>query len=291
MDIRKVDNWCEITVPKEWEQLTIEHILREVYQLPKKTVHNFRMNKEVLLNGEWRPWSEPLQVGDIISIKLFVEEEIDIVQEYGDLEVCYEDEHICIVNKPKNMDVHPNEIGQTGTLANLVAGYFEKTGIVGKPRHIHRLDRDTTGGVIFAKHAVAGAIMDRLLAERKIKRFYLAHVHGKVQKEKGTIHQPIGRDRHHPTRRRVSNGGQNAVTHYEVIERIGNETIVSIELETGRTHQIRVHMSYIGHPLLGDTLYGGKNQKFDTQELHAYKIICKHPMTFENIEVEIPKRV
>lgn len=289
MDIKKVNEWCEITVPNEWKQLTIEQILREIYVLPKKTVHQFRMNKEVLLNGEWKSWSEKLQVGDVISIKLFVAEDDDIIPEYGDIDVVYEDEHICIVNKPKGMDVHPNEKEQIGTLANLVAGYFKKNRVVGKPRHIHRLDRDTTGGVIFAKHAVVGAIMDRLLAERKVKRKYLAHVHGKVVKDKGTISQPIGRDRHHPTRRRVSNSGQDAVTHYEVIERIGNETIVSVELETGRTHQIRVHMGYLGHPLVGDTLYGGKNHTFATQELHAYKIICHHPITFEYMEIDIPK--
>lgn len=291
MYVNKVDEWCEITIPNEWKQLTIEQVLREVYQLPKKTVHNFRMNKEVLLNGEWKSWNEQLNEGDTLSIKLFTEDEVEIVPEYGELEINYEDDHLCIVNKPKNMDVHPNESGQTGTLANLVAGYFKQSGIIGKPRHIHRLDKDTTGGVIFAKHAVAGAIMDRLLSERNIKRYYLAHVHGKVQKDIGTISQPIGRDRHHPTRRRVSAGGQHAVTHYEVVERIGNETIVSIELETGRTHQIRVHMSYIGHPLLGDTLYSGKNQKYRTQELHAYKIVCKHPITFEQLEIEIPKKV
>lgn len=289
MITRKVNEWCEITIPNVWEHITIEEILREEYKLPKKTVHQMRMDKEVYVNGECIPWNEPLKVGDVLSLKLFIEEEIDIIPEYDGVEVLFEDDHICIVNKPKNMDVHPNESGQIGTLANLVAGHFKKNGVVGKPRHIHRLDRDTTGGVIFAKHAVAGAIMDRLLAERAIKRLYLARVHGSVVRDKGTISQPIGRDRHHATRRRVSPSGQDATTHYEVIERIGNETIVSVELETGRTHQIRVHMSYLGHPLVGDTLYGGKNHQFATQELHAYKIICSHPITFERIEVEIPK--
>lgn len=289
MEMRKDGEWCEMTAPADWEGVSIEDLLRGRYELPKKLVHHFRMRKAVKINEEVLPWSTKIHEGDIVAIQFFEEEAHDIVPEYGTIQIVYEDDHICVVNKPKGMETHPNEKGQTGTLTNLVAGYFEKTNVNSKPRHIHRLDKDTTGGVVFAKHGAAGAIMDKLLAERKIKRIYLALVHGVMEKEKGTIRKPIGKDRHHGARRRVSPNGQEAITHFQVMERRKNETLVSLELETGRTHQIRVHMSYIGHPLVGDVLYGGREKgKYSSQALHAYKIKLHHPITQEILTVHVP---
>ncbi len=289
MEMRKNETWCEMDAPADWKGVTIEELLRGTLELPKKIVHHFRMKKAVKINNEIVPWNTKICEGDIVAIEFFEQETHDIVPEYRELQVVYEDDHVCIVNKPKGMETHPNKKGQTGTLANLVAGYFQKTNIQAKPRHIHRLDKDTTGGVIFAKHAAAGAMMDKLLADRKIKRMYLALVHGVIKEEKGTIRKPIGKDRHHGTKRRVSPQGQDATTHFQVLERRKNETLVSLELETGRTHQIRVHMSYIGHPLVGDTLYGGRKKgEHTSQVLHAYKIIFQHPITKEERLVEIP---
>lgn len=147
-------------------------------------------------------------------------------------------------------------------------------GLETKVRHIHRLDKDTTGGVVFAKHRIAGAIMDRLLMERKIKRTYTALVEGRVKKKQGTIDAAIGRDRHHATRRRVSPKGDQAITYYKVEKyfKKQNATLVTLQLETGRTHQIRVHMSYNGNPLVGDVLYGGQTKYMSGQALHAMKI-------------------
>ncbi len=188
------------------------------------------------------------------------------------------------------MDTHPAEKGGMGTLANLVAFHFQMQGLETKVRHIHRLDKDTTGGVVFAKHRIAGAIMDRLLMERKIKRTYAALVEGKVKGKQGTIDAAIGRDRHHATRRRVSPKGDQAITFYKVEKYFKNQnvTFVTLQLETGRTHQIRVHMSYHGNPLVGDVLYGGQTQYMSRQALHAMKINFLHPITKEEIEVDVP---
>ena len=149
-----------------------------------------------------------------------------------------------------------------------------------KIKHVHRLDRDTTGAILFAKHALAGSILDKTLEERSIKRTYFALVHGQLKRKKGTIQEPIGRDRHHPTKRRVSASGQPAITHYELLEYNSkqNLSLIQCQLDTGRTHQIRVHLSSIGHPIVGDKLYGGK-PLFERQALHAGKLVIPHPFT------------
>ncbi|MGG2093102.1 RluA family pseudouridine synthase [Bacillus sp. S13(2024)] len=290
MKVKKMGEWCEITVPSVWEGRTVDSILKEEWQVPKKLLHHYRMEKSILVNGEGKRWSEQLQEGDKLQVHMFMQEEYDVEPEFYDIEVIYEDDHVLIVNKPIQVDTHPANKGGTGTLANYVAFYLQMQGIETKVRHIHRLDKDTTGGVVFAKHALAGVIMDRLLMERKIKRTYMALVEGKIQKKRGTIDAPIGRDRHHASRRRVSPKGDRAVTHYEVVQysKESNITLVKVQLETGRTHQIRVHMSYLGHPLVGDVLYGGKTKLFSRQALHAAHITMLHPITKRQIDVDIP---
>ncbi|MGG2066590.1 RluA family pseudouridine synthase [Bacillus sp. S14(2024)] len=290
MKVKKMGEWCEITVPSVWEGRTVDSILKEEWQVPKKLLHHYRMEKSILVNGEGKRWSEQLQEGDKLQVHMFMQEEYDVEPEFYDIEVIYEDDHVLIVNKPIQVDTHPANKGGTGTLANYVAFHLQMQGIETKVRHIHRLDKDTTGGVVFAKHALAGVIMDRLLMERKIKRTYMALVEGKIQKKRGTIDAPIGRDRHHASRRRVSPKGDRAVTHYEVVQysKESNITLVKVQLETGRTHQIRVHMSYLGHPLVGDVLYGGKTKLFSRQALHAAHITMLHPITKRQIDVDIP---
>ncbi|ENQ3079497.1 RluA family pseudouridine synthase [Bacillus cereus] len=290
MKVKKTGEWCEITVPSEWAGRTIDSILKEEWQVPKKLLHKYRMEKSILVNGEGKRWSEQLQKEDKLQVHMFIQEEYDVEPEFYDIEVIYEDDHVLIVNKPIQVDTHPANKGGTGTLANYVAFHLQMQGIETKVRHIHRLDKDTTGGVVFAKHALAGVIMDRLLTERKIKRTYMALVEGKVQKKRGTIDAPIGRDRHHASRRRVSPKGDRAVTHYEVVQyaKESNITLVKVQLETGRTHQIRVHMSYLGHPLIGDVLYGCKTRLLSRQALHAAHITMLHPITKQQMEADIP---
>lgn len=285
---RKGD-WYEIIVPEPWSAYSIENLLRHVWKAPKKMIHTFRMEQKILINGEKADWSKLIAPGDKLQLQLFGQEEFGVTPSYHDIEVLFEDEHLLILNKPAGMDTHPNEPGQTNTLANAAAFHVQASGETLNVRHIHRLDRDTTGAVLFSKTSLAGAILDRMLEERKIKRTYLAITEGLITKKKGTISRSIGRDRHHPVRRRVSPAGQTAVTNYKVVQLMKkqNMTVITCSLETGRTHQIRVHFSDMGHPLAGDALYGGSST-FKRQALHAVKMELSHPLTGEAITCHAP---
>ncbi|WP_342430066.1 RluA family pseudouridine synthase [Neobacillus sp. FSL H8-0543] len=275
-------NWMEIIIPKNWEGKTIEEIFRKHWESPRKLTHSFRMEDKVLINGNRANWNLPLVIKDKLLIKLFEEEETDIIANFHEIEVLYEDDHLIVINKPPFMNTHPNDKTDNNTLLNSVLFYLQSKGETGNIRHVHRLDRDTTGAILFAKHQLAGAILDRMLEKREIKRTYIAKVHGLLKIKRGTINEPIGRDRHHPTKRRVSRSGQDAITHYQVLKEEKNTSYVACWLETGKTHQIRVHLSYLGHSLIGDVLYGGK-PLCNRQALHAAKLEFIHPFTEEKI--------
>ncbi|MDF2000983.1 RluA family pseudouridine synthase [Peribacillus frigoritolerans] len=279
-----------IDVIQNWNGLTLEKLFRERWKAPKKLVHEWRMSKEVTVNGNSVTWSTILNEGDTISIPLLDHAENETVQaaDLG-ISILYEDDVLLIANKPAGMDTHPSQPGEAHSLLNGVAHHLQSTGQTCMIKHIHRLDQDTTGAVLFAKNRLIGSMLDRMLEEREIKRTYLALVEGNIKKDEGEIKEKIGRDRHHATRRRVSPTGQTAVTHYRVLNRDSkkNLTLVSCTLESGRTHQIRVHFSHLNHPLAGDTLYGGK-KTFPRQALHARKIEFIHPISEEKMIVEAP---
>ncbi len=279
-----------IDVLQSWNGLTLEKLFRERWKAPKKLVHEWRMSKEVTMNGNHVTWSTILNEGDTISIPLLAHAENETVQA-ADLgtTILYEDDVLLIANKPAGMETHPSQPGDAHSLLNGVAHHLQKTRQTCMIKHIHRLDKDTTGAVLFAKNRLIGSMLDRMLEEREIKRTYLALVEGNIKKDEGEIKEKIGRDRHHATRRRVSPTGQTAVTHYRVLNRDSkkNLTLVSCTLESGRTHQIRVHFSHLNHPLAGDTLYGGK-KTFPRQALHARKIEFIHPISEEKMIVEAP---
>ncbi|WP_147533076.1 RluA family pseudouridine synthase [Bacillus marasmi] len=289
MKTTKKGDWFEIIIPPDWNEFTIDHILRVVWNGPKKLIHMLKMEKQVTVNGVPVDWHSPLNRGDRLQLKFFADADFGVIPSYQDIDVLYEDDHLLVVNKPAGLDTHPNDLKQNNTLANVVAYYLQAKGEFRKVLHIHRLDKDTTGAVLFAKHAFVGAILDRMLERRQITRTYLALVEGILHKKKATIKEPIGRDRHHPTRRRVSPSGQPAITHYKVLKVYRNkqQTLIQCSLETGRTHQIRVHLSSIGHPLIGDILYGGA-ATFPRQALHAAKMTFIHPLTGEFIECLAP---
>ncbi|MFE5430482.1 RluA family pseudouridine synthase [Peribacillus simplex] len=281
-----------IDVLQSWNGLTLENLFRERWKAPKKLVHEWRMSKEVTVNGNSVTWSTVLNEGDTISIPLLDQAENETVQaaDLG-ISIIYEDEVLLIANKPAGMDTHPSQPGEgeSHSLINGVAHHLQKTGQSCMIKHIHRLDKDTTGAVLFAKNRLIGSMLDRMLEEREIKRTYLALVEGNIKKNEGEIKEKIGRDRHHATRRRVSPTGQTAVTHFQVLNRDPkkNLTLVSCTLESGRTHQIRVHFSHLNHPLAGDTLYGGK-KTFPRQALHARKIEFIHPISERKMSIEAP---
>ncbi|MGE7761325.1 RluA family pseudouridine synthase [Peribacillus sp. NPDC097895] len=279
-----------IEVLQSWNGLSLEKLFRERWKAPKKLVHEWRMSKEVMLNGNSVPWSTVLTKGDTISIPLLDDAEKESVKatDLG-ISILYEDDVLLVANKPAGMDMHPSQPGDAHSLINGVAYHLQHTGQACMIKHIHRLDKDTTGAVLFAKNRLIGSILDRMLEEREIKRTYLALVEGIIKNDQGEIKEKIGRDRHHATRRRVSPTGQTAVTHYRVLNRNSkkNLTLVSCTLESGRTHQIRVHFSHLKHPLAGDTLYGGR-RTFPRQALHARKIEFIHPISEQKMTMEAP---
>jgi len=237
-----------------------------------------------------------LSLGDRVEITLPEAKEPDIAPEDIPLDILYEDEDIIIVNKPKQMVVHPAPGHYSGTLVNALMYHCgqELSGINGtmRPGIVHRIDMDTTGSLIVCKNDMAHQSLSEQLKIHSIRRIYVAIVHGNIKEESGTVNAPIGR---HPTERKkmsiYSKNGRTAITHYKVLERFGDYTYVQCELETGRTHQIRVHMASIGHPLLGDQVYGPKKcpiPHLQGQTLHARTLGIIHPRTGGYLEVNAP---
>ena len=275
-------------IEKKQANQTVREFLQQ-YHLSRKKIHELYMDKSVKLNEEVANFNDVLQIGDQLAIPVFKEESIDFKPQKMKLDIVYEDDHLLIINKPAGLMVHPDQKDGMNTLVNAVAYYYQENQIHHRIRYIHRLDTDTSGGMIFAKHYLAHILMDYWLSEKKIKRWYLALVSGRLQSKKGKINAPIGKDRHHGARRRVAKNGDEAVTLYQLKQQFKNYALVELELKTGRTHQIRVHMSYLGHPLLGDVLYGGpaKFGPLKRQALHSSRIEMKHPITQEPLKFEI----
>lgn len=290
LQTRTLGDWFEIIIPNEWDGLTLEQLFRDKWDAPKKLTHHYRTEPKATINGRKANWLQPFQKGDRLAIQLFLEEENHILPWAHEIPILYEDDHLIVFNKPPFMNTHPNDMEHDRhTLLNAAAYHMNINGQKGAIRQIHRLDQDTSGAILFAKHALAGGILDRMLEQHRIKRTYLALVHGLLKRKKGTIQKSIGRDRHHAVKRRVSPTGQPAITHYQVLklDKEKQLTLLKVWLETGRTHQIRVHLSDMGHPLAGDLLYGGK-PIFKRQALHSAKLEFIHPLTMEKIEVFAP---
>lgn len=236
-----------------------------------------------------------VKVDDKVQFEIPDCEEPDIPPQDIPLDILYEDKDILIVNKPKDMVVHPAPGHYEGTLVNAIMFHCkdELSGINGvlRPGIVHRIDKDTTGSIIICKNDEAHRKIAQQLKEHSITRKYRAIVYGRIMEEEGTVNAPIGR---HPTDRKKmainEKNGKPAVTHYKVLERVDKYTYIECQLETGRTHQIRVHMTSIGHPLLGDEVYGNAKCPFklEGQTLHAMTIGFIHPTTGEYVEYEAP---
>lgn len=237
-----------------------------------------------------------LRIDDVVSFELPENEEPDILPEDIPLSILYEDEDILVVDKPKGMVVHPAAGHYSGTLVNAVMYHCGNSlsGINGvmRPGIVHRIDRDTTGSLVICKNDMAHRALAEQFKVHSITRKYRAICMGVLKEDEGTIHKPLARDPKDRKRMAVTmkGNGKDAVTHYRVLERFQNHTYIECELETGRTHQIRVHMASIGHPLLGDEVYGsGKNAyHLEGQTLHAWKLGFLHPRTLEYVEFDAP---
>ncbi|MFY4773799.1 RluA family pseudouridine synthase [Metabacillus sp. RGM 3146] len=233
------------------------------------------------------------QANDKIEITLPEPEELDVVPEEMNLEIYYEDSDVLVVNKPRGMVVHPAPGHLTGTLVNgLMAHCTDLSGINGvlRPGIVHRIDKDTSGLLMVAKNDMAHESLVNQLVEKTVTRRYKAIVHGVIQHDQGTIDAPIGRDKQDRQSMTVTKaGGKDAVTHFKVLERFKDFSYIECQLETGRTHQIRVHMKYIGFPLAGDPKYGPrKTLEIGGQALHAGILGFVHPRTGEYLEFEAP---
>lgn len=232
--------------------------------------------------------------GDYIQVYLPEPKKLEIKPENIPIDIVYEDEDVAVVNKPQGMVVHPAPGNYSGTLVNALLYHLSSlssiNGII-RPGIVHRIDKDTSGLLMVAKNNLAHEELSKQLKAHTINRIYYALVDGNIKEESGTINAPIGR---HPIDRKkmavTDINSREAITHFKVLERFGQYTLIQAKLETGRTHQIRVHMSYINHPVTGDPVYGGKNQKFNTegQLLHAKTIGFIHPRTGEYLEFDSP---
>lgn len=250
--------------------------------------------KHILVNGKSQKVAYKISIGDEILIEEVEAKEIELKAQDIPIEIIYEDKDIVVVNKPKGMVVHPANGNPDGTLVNAIMAKCGETlsGIGGeiRPGIVHRLDKDTSGLLIIAKNDVAHVKLSEQLKNHEIKKTYIALVRGVVKENEATINMPIGRSTSDRKKMAVTKNGKNAVTHIKVLKRYEKYTLLQINIETGRTHQIRVHLSHIGYPIIGDYIYSNGKNEFGAvgQCLHAQKLEFKHPITDKEMKIEAP---
>jgi len=284
---------CEINATRidSWLSLSMEDFSRSYIQ-------KLCQDGNVFVNGATVKSNFKLKIGDKIVVKVPKAELLDVLAEDIPINIVYEDEHIIVINKSKGMVVHPAVGNYTGTLVNALMKYCgdslsDINGVI-RPGIVHRIDKDTSGLLVVAKSNQAHEILSKNLKTHDVRREYIALVEGIIYENNGRVDAPIGR---HPVDRKKmsvnTKDGRDAITHFKVLERFTTATYLEVKLETGRTHQIRVHLAYINHPIIGDEVYGRRKQKYDTQGqvLHAIRLQFKHPVTGEDMlfETAVPE--
>ena len=277
-------------IEAEDDGLKIELYLKRKGYSHQNIVSIKHMPESVLLNGVFSYMNQTLHTGDILTIQISEMQSSEKVPPVNlPLPVVYEDEDIIVINKPAGMPIHPSLNNYTNSMANALAWYYREQG---KPfifRCSNRLDRDTSGLTVVAKHLVSGNILSSMVARREFHREYLAIVRGSVTPESGTINAPLARKEGTIIERTVDwERGETAITHYKVIAEKNGHSLVSLRLETGRTHQIRIHMKYLGFPLIGDYLYNPDMEYMTRQALHSHRIAFTHPITGKPMEFTAP---
>lgn len=292
----------ELYVDEEENERLDSYLSNQLDEISRTYIQKIIKDKHVLVNDLAKKASYIVKEGDIIKVDLPKPKKLDLIAEDIPLEIVYEDGDVVIINKPQNLVVHPAPGNYTGTLVNALLFHIDSlstiNGII-RPGIVHRLDKDTSGLLIVAKNDFAHRELSNQLKDRKIHREYIALVNGNVKEDEGRINLPIGRDPRDRKRMTVINtNSKEAITNFWVLERFDKYTLLKVKLETGRTHQIRVHFSHYKHPIVGDPVYSsGKNEfKVDKQLLHARKLGFIHPrsgiyMEFESHPPEIFSKV
>jgi len=283
-----------ITTTEEDVGKRLDSFITEKTDMTRSRIQNLIDEGNVYIDNKKAKASFKLKNIHNLSITVPEAKTLDIVAENIELDILYEDNDVLVVNKPKGMVVHPAAGNYTGTLVNAIMAHCGENlsdinGVI-RPGIVHRIDKDTSGVLVVAKNDKAHVSLAKQLKDHSMNRVYVAVVKGNLKNDTGTINASIGRNPKDRKKMAVVANGRNAVTHYKVIKRLDDCTIVELKLETGRTHQIRVHMSYIGHPLIGDDVYGnGKNKYgFVGQALHAKILGFIHPSTSEYMEFSSP---
>lgn len=275
----------------------IDKYIAEKQELSRVAVQRLIEKGNILVNGKKAKPSYAVQVGDEVIIQMPEAKETDLKPQDIPLDIIYEDNDIIVVNKAKGMVVHPAVGNPDGTLVNAIMAHCKGnlSGIGGelRPGIVHRLDKDTSGLLIIAKNDKAHLRISEQIQNRQVKKTYLALVKGIVPENEATIKMPIGRSTKDRKKMAVTPKGKEAITHFKVLERFEKYTYLEVNIETGRTHQIRVHMAEIGHPVVGDMVYSnGKNEfNIEGQMLHAYRLEFKHPITEKEmcLEASLPE--
>lgn len=287
----------EIIVDNEFVNTRLDVFVAKDFQGKSRSyIQKLIEEKYIVVNDNIKKSNYKLRLGDKVTVSLPEVQELVVEPEDIPLDILYEDNDIIVVNKPQGLVVHPAPGNYSGTLVNALLYHCKDlSGIngVARPGIVHRIDKDTSGVLVIAKNDKSHNKLSEQLKEHSMKREYIALVEGVIKQDKGVVDKPLGRNPKDRLKMGIVEGGKRAVTHYEVLKRFEKYTLIKCILETGRTHQIRVHMAYLGHPLVGDPVYGYKKQKFNVagQMLHAKKLGFIHPSTEEYMEFEsdIPK--
>lgn len=285
----------QFIVEDEFVNLRLDKAIATKYpELSRTNIQRLIEEEKVLVNEKKSKASYKVEMGDLIQIEEVEAKEISLEAQDIPLDIVYEDGDIVVVNKQKGLVVHPGNGNPDGTLVNAIMAICKETlsGIGGeiRPGIVHRLDKDTSGLIIIAKNDKSHINISEQIKNREVKKTYIALVRGNVKENEATINMPIGRSSKDRKKMAVSKKGKSAITHFKVIKRYDKYSLLEVKIETGRTHQIRVHMAEIGYPIIGDTVYSnGKNEFGVTgQMLHAAKLSFKHPTTNQELNLEAP---
>jgi RluA family pseudouridine synthase len=268
---------------------TVQEVLTGTMGISRRMIQKLTRARGILLNRRPAFLGRKVKAGDVVAARVRYEEEAGLEPVAMELSVVHEDADVLVLDKPAGVLVHPTSPEQKATLSHGVAHHFQRQGLRAKVRPVHRIDRDTSGLVLFAKSADAHQRLDRQLRERELVRVYLALVEGSVAEDAGVLDAPIGPHPRAPHLRSVRPDGEPARTRFRVVERFPAATLLELELDTGRTHQVRVHMLHAGHPVLGDRQYGRAGAGLiGRQALHASRLSFAHPSTGAALAFEAP---